>query len=153
MDNPSHSLIQSLYIATPWNAFYYYFVFLSSTCTITLVILFLAGNSHFTDIHLVNPASTLLLLLLLQVYPTAVTTEVPWCGMNKVSPYLLSYHTVLKPEPRTNLKIKDRVENTHTTVIYSSCEWLRDTARQQLMCREGTTCWATKRKDSEGIRG
>lgn len=83
--------------------------------------------------------------------------------------------TVLSPEPWTNLLIKDRggitpawwththtfshthththfQTNTDTGLMSPSCEWLRDTARQQLMWRGGRTCWPTKQREGRGER-
>lgn len=47
-------------------------------------------------------------------------------------------------------------EHTHTRtdtgLMDPSCEWLRDTARQQLMWRGGRTCWPTKQREREHER-
>lgn len=42
--------------------------------------------------------------------------------------------------------------NTDTGLMSPSCEWLRDTARQQLMWRGGRTCWPTKQREGEKER-
>lgn len=82
----------------------------------------------------------------------------------------VKHHTLLGPEPWTNLLFKDRVGITlawwthtriqrethihsHTGLMGPSCEGLRDTARQQLMWRGGRTCWPTKQREPGRMRG
>lgn len=64
--------------------------------------------------------------------------ELPWPGEHTHT-HIQNTHTHIQT-------------NTDTGLMSPSCEWLRDTARQQLMWRGGRTCWPTKQRERERRR-